>query len=659
MNRLKAEDFKDYQFVSNPVFSTNGNHFAFQVASVEDGDGYQKNIWISKNLGGSFPLTKGKKDQFVLWEDDRTILFSSPRDKESSETTDFYRISTEGGEANKVFSIPLEVSSIKKIGQGKYAILAKVDMDQAAFEGTRPEEDPWNADIQVIEELPFWENGEGFTANMRTKLFLFDENCQEELIPISEKEVAIREVYYDEKGEALYYIGKDFHRIAQCQNSLYKYNLLNQETTVFLENQFEIQELGFYKEKIIFVGSDMKTHGLNENTKLFSFCTASGELELLAEPDLEIGSSVGTDSSLGGGQGFKIGGENLYFTAPMDYSGYLHQFSLETKECILLTDQGDSVTAFDVHEETGNMILTMFSEGNLAEIYGKRKGEKNWKKYTHLNTEFHQQHSKSSFEHHTFMDAEGFEIDGWAMKPVGYEKGKTYPAILHIHGGPKSLFGEIYHHEMQLWANNGYFVLFCNPRGSDGKGDLFADIRGKYGTVDYENILQFLDQMLLHYPEIDATRLGVTGGSYGGFMTNWMIGHTHRFKAAATQRSISNWVSKSYMSDIGYYFNVDQVLAENWETSSFDVERLWEASPLKYIHTAKTPTLIVHSDQDYRCTIPEGYQLFSALQLAGVETKMCVFHGENHELSRSGKPKNRLRRLNEILNWMNKYLQEK
>ena len=130
-------------------------------------------------------------------------------------------------------------------------------------------------------------------------------------------------------------------------------------------------------------------------------------------------------------------------------------------------------------------------------------------------------------------------------------KRKKYPAILDIHGGPKTVYGKVFYHEMQVWASKGYFVFFCNIHGSDGRGNEFMDIRGKYGTIDYDELMQFTDKVLETYPQIDASKVGVTGGSYGGFMTNWIIGHTDRFACAASQRSIANWISFSQTSDIG------------------------------------------------------------------------------------------------------------
>ncbi len=238
------------------------------------------------------------------------------------------------------------------------------------------------------------------------------------------------------------------------------------------------------------------------------------------------------------------------------------------------------------------------------------------------------------------------------MKPVDYEEGKKYPAILDIHGGPKTVYGEVFFHEMQYWANAGYFVFFCNPRGSDGRGNEFADIRGKYGTIDYDDLMAFTDAVLAKYPGIDRERVGVTGGSYGGFMTNWIIGHTDRFRAAASQRSIANWVSMGFTSDIGFYFEEDQVSTTPWQ----DIDKVWWHSPLKYADKVSTPTLFIHSEEDYRCWLAEGLQMFTALKYFGVDARLCMFRGESHELSRSGKPKHRIRRLQEITDWFDKYL---
>jgi len=189
-------------------------------------------------------------------------------------------------------------------------------------------------------------------------------------------------------------------------------------------------------------------------------------------------------------------------------------------------------------------------------------------------------------------------------------------------------------------------VIYCNPTGSDGR-NIFSDIRGKYGTVDFDDIMAFTDACLKKYPSMDKNDLFETGGSYGGFMTNWIIGHTDRFRACASQRSISNWLSFYGVSDIGVDFSADQNAAGPWS----DPAALWEHSPLKYADRVKTPTLFLHSFEDYRCPVDQGYQMFTALLAHGIESRLICFRGENHELSRSGKPLHRIRRLKEITDW--------
>ncbi len=191
-----------------------------------------------------------------------------------------------------------------------------------------------------------------------------------------------------------------------------------------------------------------------------------------------------------------------------------------------------------------------------------------------------------------------------------------------------------------------------NPRGSDGRSEKFAiEIKGKYGERDYKDLMEGLEYAVENF-KIDRSRFGVTGGSYGGFMTNWIVGHTNVFKAAVTQRSISNQISFFSTSDIGPEFNGDQIGGTPLE----NLEHYWDKSPLKYVERIKTPLLIIHSDEDYRCPVEQAYQLFTFAKFYNKNVEMAIFPGENHELSRSGKPKHRIKRLKLINDWFLKYL---
>ena len=234
----------------------------------------------------------------------------------------------------------------------------------------------------------------------------------------------------------------------------------------------------------------------------------------------------------------------------------------------------------------------------------------------------------------------------------GLRRREKYPLIVEIHGGPHAMYANTFFHELQLLAAQGYGVLYVNPRGSHGYSQEFVDaVRGNYGGGDYEDIMAGLDYAIKENSWIDTVRLGVTGGSYGGFMTNWIVGHSNRFKAAVTQRSISNWISFFGVSDIGYYFSDWQIGA-----GMNDVDKLWEHSPLKCAKNVETPLLILHSEKDFRCPIEQAEQLYITLKSMGKETEFVRFPDANHNLSRTGTPNLRIARLDEITGWFAKYL---
>ena len=301
-----------------------------------------------------------------------------------------------------------------------------------------------------------------------------------------------------------------------------------------------------------------------------------------------------------------------------------------------------------------SLCIIGFYQQNRSEIYLVHNPEK-LQRLTYFNSQNLSTVKPLPLSITSRFDREA--VNGYVLLPPDFrqEARASYPLILDIHGGPKTVYGSTYYHEMQVWANLGFVVCCTNPHGSDGRGNKFADIRGAYGQQDYDDLMDFLDAVLKTYPQIDSKRLGVTGGSYGGFMTNWIITHTKRFQAACTQRSISNWLSFYGTSDIGYLFATDQNKVKDFSLE--DQKTLWEHSPLHYINNAVTPTLIIHSDADYRCPYEQGMQLHTALTALGVPNKLCVFHEENHELSRSGRIKAREQRLNLITHWFLQYLQ--
>ncbi len=245
---------------------------------------------------------------------------------------------------------------------------------------------------------------------------------------------------------------------------------------------------------------------------------------------------------------------------------------------------------------------------------------------------------------------DGWKVQGWVMKPAGCGAGKKAPVLLEIHGGPQLNYGYAMFHEMQWFAAKGFAVVYVNPRGGMSYGQEFVNaVRHHYGQGDAADVLNGLGAALSQFDFLDPDKVAVTGGSYGGFMTNWLVGHTDRFFAAVSQRSISNWVSFYGCSDVGVLFVESQLGVKNLE----DVGNLWEMSPLAYANYVKTPLLLLHSENDLRCPMEQAEQFYTAIRRNGGEVELLRIPNASHGLSRAGKPKLRIARLQAIFDFIN------
>ena len=652
MDSLLLEDFTRYKFLSGIKHSPNGKYACFitHQADLEE-NGYKSNLWIHDlQKERHFQLTTLNKERSFIWlSNSEDILFSglrNPKDqekqKQGEELTVFYRINIHGGEALEFFRVPLKVQAIQELQNERFLLTVTYKPNKVGQD---------EKDYEVLEEIPYWNNGRGFTSGNRSRLYVYDKgnNSWE---PLTSETLQISSVQLNKEKTRAIIVGQEYVGKAKLDNALYLADL-EQKTVhrITPEEDFTYYHAHIINEqKAICKGNSRDRYGLNENGRFYLIDLTDGTKQLLT-PDFETSTwnSVGSDSRYGGGEDVQLDQDYLYFLTTEGESSYLNRLDFQGN-MERVTSAPGSVDSYSVHN--GQILLIALRGLALQELYSLHGQQE--QRLSDFNTWVTESKKLSHPQPLSFQTEPGVTIDGWVLQPVDYEEGKKYPAILNIHGGPKTVYGTVFFHEMQYWANQGYFVFFCNPRGSDGKGNSFADIRGKYGTIDYHDLMRFTDQVLAHYPAIDQERLGVTGGSYGGFMTNWIIGHTQRFKAAASQRSISNWVSMGFTTDIGYYFATDQIGATPWS----DYEKLWEHSPLKYADQVQTPTLFIHSEEDYRCWLPEGLQMFSALQYHGVEARLCMFRGENHDLSRSGRPKQRIRRLQEITAWFDRFLKE-
>ena len=657
MENLKLRDFLDYNYLSSIEVSPDEKNTAFIVhrGDYDDND-YKSNIWVMNNETKKyFRLTGMNEERSFLWLDETKILFPSMRDKklkvkveEGEKWTCYYSIDINGGEAQEYMRVPLIVTSIKKIDGDNFILTAKYDnygvnlnelTGEARAEATKKIKE--DKDYEILDEIPFWSNGGGFTNKKRNRLYIYN-RATEEITPVSDSISNV--TYYSYKDGVVLYVVNRFKDKQEQREAIYTYDIATKEEKLVLPSEdYRVSFAEFFGDGILCGLNDTLKYGLNQYPNFYII--RDGKVELFKEHDTWMINTVGSDCRYGGGKSFRVKGNKLYFLTTVMHDAFLNTLDINGEERVLTKANG----SVDTYAIAGDDIYFIGLRGlRLQELYLLKDEEEI--QLTKFNENIIESKKLSIPEKFNIVN-DGIEIEGWVLKPTDYEEGKKYPAILDIHGGPKTVYGDVFYHEMQVWANMGYFVFFCNPRGGDGRGNEFADIRGKYGTIDYDDLMKFTDEVLKAYP-IDRSRVGVTGGSYGGFMTNWIIGHTDRFACAASQRSIANWFSKFGTTDIGYYFNVDQNASSPWENP----EKLWWHSPMKYADKVKTPTLFIHSEEDYRCWLTEGIQMFTSLKYHGVPARLCMFRGENHELSRSGKPRHRVKRLEEMTNWFELYL---
>lgn len=693
--KITSDHFKHFKMLSHLKQMDGELYFLIKQANLED-NRYDSDLYQLRD-GKVVRLTASKNvNRYEIL--DGGILFPAVREKKDQEAvqagkplTIWYRLTPGMGEALEWKRLPYSVQETAWLDEEHFfftavysrqweELLASCGGDEEKALKAKKE----NEEFRVFEEIPFWSNGEGDTDGIRSRLYYYSEG---RVYPLCGTTANVGGLRLSPEKKTLAFTYELFEGKMERVNSLMTLEVAQVQTLAAQKAQQEEEEItahgkqeagtaaeetgeewyalmrrhdlypeGVYyrvdfasEDKAVVTVNRQSSYGLNENAGFLLWNLGEDTAELFYDGDPYTRSaSEGSDCRMG-----TVGSDLIFdedgfvmISTVIHHTPLVHvSYSGEVKEItgmemvMEVQPAEDGYTAIAMTGDNGNELYHVSAKGEFTAL-------------TNLNGHLTEEYDVITPESFTYTNENGLEMVGWVIAPAGKEPGKKYPAILDVHGGPKTVYGPHFFHEMQYWANEGFAVIFTNPTGGDGRGNAFADIRGKYGTVDFRDLMTFVDEAIARYDFIDKDRMGVTGGSYGGFMTNWIIGHTDRFKAAASQRSIASWLSFANTSDIGYFFSGDQNGTTPWE----DHEKLWEHSPLKYADQIKTPTLFLHSDEDTRCWMVEGIQMFYALKNFGVPSRLILFHQETHELSRSGRPKSRIRRNEEIVNWMKKYL---
>ena len=637
MKDTKLRDILDYEFLSSLDISDDYRKISYKKTKGNYKENrYDSNLWIyDTETQENYQISDDNKASISTFNKDSNIVYK----KESTDESDVFYIKDGTGLGHKYFSIDKDVDMIKHLGDDIFLLKAK---DKLGKE--EKEKDMEDSYFKEIDKLPFYLNGLGFFKDRDSALYFYDrENDKLELIKDlkADDNLSFIDINEDNSKILLLRGNSTDNSVMELKEDLFLLDTKSGEITPLIENEFSYYTARFIEDRIIFVATDMKKGGVNEDCFIYS-SDFEGSYEKISPRDFDMafGNSIGTDARFGSSKTFAVRNDRLYFVVTDFEKSKLLSTSLAGD---IREEIPEGVEDFVLAND--DIYYLAMGRDSLAELKTKSTGE--------ILIENKVPTEVLPIETFDFT-SNGDELTGYVLLPKDFDENKKYPTILSVHGGPKTEFSDIFHHEHQMFASAGYMVIYTNPHGSSGRGVKFSDIRGRYGDIDYDDLMTFTDLAIEEYPQIDTEKMGVYGGSYGGFMTNWIIGHTDLFAAACSQRSISNWTSFYGVSDIGYYFAPDQTASDMWD----NLDKMWDQSPIKYAPKVTTPTLFIHSDEDYRCPLEQGLQMYTRIKENGTDTKMYIFHGENHELSRSGKPKGRIKRLEAIKEWFDKYLKD-
>jgi acylaminoacyl-peptidase len=473
---------------------------------------YNSSLWLLDNASGEYtPLTNGPSDKTPEW---------SPRGDQIAFTS--RRTYGEGEKGAELWVFDLgrasEPKMILRLSGGIENIRWSPNGKKILFiSNVGKHED----DVMAIERIPIWFNGKGYTYNIKSELFIIDPlTSNYRQITTEEHDVFFAE--WCGKDGHIVFLSKD-EMLRPYISDIYLIDLRNPEPIKLTEGSYTIWELACSPDGdwIAFRGH-MLERGLATIPKIFMLNiedrSVSKNYNLTYPAENSINCDLRGPSSLSKIQWV---GDNIYF--PLAVRGYVHLYKSSLSGETEAVVEGEFVVdEFSIGVR--HIAMTIMDAVSPKELY--LYGE-NLVRVTHFNDEFIEEMSLSRSEHFVFKSSDGKEIDGWIMKPKEFKSGEKYPAILEIHGGPATAYGEGFMHEFHCLAARGYVVFYFNPRGSSGYEQDFRDIRGHYGEREFDDLMEGVDYVLKMFDFVDPERLGVTGGSYGGFMTNWIITHTN------------------------------------------------------------------------------------------------------------------------------------
>ncbi len=659
---ITAEDFYRMRYTSDPQLSPDGRAVAYVQTMVDDERSYRNHLFVQSMEDRTVTaLTEGAvRDTSPRWSPDGSqICFVSKR----SGTSQIWLIDAKGGEPKQLTRCKTGAANPVWSPDGKHIAFSSMMTADDSFEeleSGEKKEAPKKA--IVVNRMKYKSDDFGFIYDTTKQIGVVHAESGE-ITPLTEGDYLHTVGAWSPDGQWLAITANRVENTdTQHSVDVYLVPVGGGEWKKLTRSMgtFFFPSWSADSKKLSYIGSESPTQLIATQKKLWVTDLESGiQTCLTADWDVQVGdSTIGDVRSPGhpnpGGVWTKDGA-GMYFIASERGNSGLYHATLDG-EITQIVGGPRNIYGFSLHAEQNKAVLAVsdpFTPGDLYEV-DLLTGEE--VRLTDVNRELLAELELPEPIELEYEGQDGWKLHGWLLKPVGHKADQKYPMVLQIHGGPHSMYGNTFFHEFQLLAANGYAVLYTNPRGSLGYGEKFVQACcGDYGGNDYLDLMSAVKHACERFDWIDTDRLGVAGGSYGGFMTNWIVGQTKLFKAAVTDRSICNWLSFYGVSDIGYYFSAEEIQANPFDNP----EKLWQHSPIRHVANIETPLLIMHGEQDHRCPIEQAEQLYIALQHQGkAPVSFIRFPGASHELSRSGDPEQRVLRLQYTAEWFDTYLHQ-
>ncbi len=643
--RLQLDDFLKNRMVSDVQIDEKERFAVYTLMSADRKDNCRRrSLYL-------LPLDTFKPRRFALPFEPESFSISQGEilcSVAENGSTAIYACAAEGGKPRLLCPLPLRILRFARTDRHIYFTAAVESRDHSGG-------------VRCSTVSPFYEEGRGVVGSGAVGLFRSDLEGREIAI-LTAPDMDVEQVDFDPRLGRVVFNAYTRSRTKTVESAVYLYDMNTAELRLLCAEPMRISTvISFDRNRVLFSGVDLRSQRRNDNHRHYCVDLRDGSCAEFADTaDLSNETpGIVTDSYFSSAPVLHLYDGKLYCKqVGRDRELLLRISSDGTAEKIEtgLTMIG-SFRAF-----SGGIIAAGMRAQQLSELYLipdiSPRGEK--RRETRQLTDHNSWTEEVCLSVPQRFTAEhgGVQIDGFLYPPSGAREespSRTAALVLMIHGGPKMLYSDVYSHDIQLLCASGCYVLCTNPMGSDGRGDAFADIRGSFAELPFAQLMKSVDTLLQQNPEIDPARLGVTGGSYGGYMTNYIITRTGRFAAAVCERGISSLMSSFTTSDIGYQF-VSEYLDTGSPGAWASPAAIMEDSPLCRADTVTTPTLFIHGENDYRCCSCESLAMFNALNYHGVDTRFCLFSGEGHGLTVRGKPAAKQRRYQEMTGWFTRYL---